>query len=188
MPIVGGSLSGWHGGAPQGCRYLIDIIKALGEVSFDEQVEALRRSPKAVKELAYLAYGPHELGISIDDVDPRDEVISQKAFEGRQTKLVEHYESGESGDLLYDEAERRLVKIFCLGVGPAGLTEEKRTKIFKDICARLRADEGELLHVIFSHRAIPGIPRRSVDVAWPGFLGTKRSPQVAEGPRYDWGL
>jgi hypothetical protein len=188
MPIIGGPLSGWLGGAPQSQRYLVDIVKSLGELTFDEQVEALRRCPKAVKELCFLAYGPHELGVTVEDVELVMKKRSgiERSYEGRPTRLLDHYVSGESGDLFYDECERRLVKLFCVGIKP--LTEEKRMHLFKEICGRLQADEIELLRGIFAHRAIPGVPRKAVDAAWPGFLDTRRSPEVPEGPQYTWGL
>jgi hypothetical protein len=51
------------------------------------------------------------------------------------------------------------------------------------------AFKGRQLRGIFAYRAIPGIPRRSVAAAWPGFIETpRRSPERVEGPQYTWGL
>jgi hypothetical protein len=202
--IPGGPISGWLGGAPQSQRFLVDIVKSLGELAFDEQVDALRKSPRAVKELCFLAYSFHELYPSPEVVEslgpvaPRVETATaewarpmkgsiEKSYEGRPGNLREHYESGNSGDLLFDEAERRLVKLFCVGIKP-GLSNEKRDSLFGEICGRLRADEVELLHGIFAHRAIPGVTRKAATLAFPGFLETKRPPEIPEGPRYDWSM
>jgi hypothetical protein len=83
--------------------------------------------------------------------------------------------SGESGDLFYDEVERRLVKLFCIGIKPE-LTEAKRAQLFREICARLQSNEVQLLNNIFAFRAIPGVPLPTPLGPGAGVGGVEQDP------------
>jgi hypothetical protein len=79
------------------------------------------------------------------------------------------------------------VKLFCIGIKPE-LTEAKRAQLFREICARLQSNQVQLLNNIFAFRAIPGVPRRAVDAAWPGFLDRtwQRNLSGLSDTLFDW--
>jgi hypothetical protein len=177
MPMIGGPLSLWKGGAPQGYRFMSDIVRDIGNLDCEEeQVEALRKSPKAVRDLCHFCYGAHEIDLPTGPLwfTP----IDVDAFV-TSPHIADHM---PDEDLLCTEAPK-LVKLFAVGV--SSLTSKQRFRIFADICERVEPAAQELLHSIRCTRQLPGIPREVVEQAFPGLLNqTLEAPRSAQEPRY----
>jgi hypothetical protein len=142
-----------------------DILADISYLAEDEQVEALRRAPRAVRALLYFTYGPFELDLPLGPLSYA--VIPTDAFVGA-TELGDE-------DLLARDTHS-LTRIYAAGVHPT-ITSARRLEVWKSLQARLPARERVLLDRIRMYREVPGISREVVALAFPGMLDTPPAPE-----------
>jgi hypothetical protein len=150
--------SPFSGYGPGNQRMISMILRGIAELGDDQIIDALRKTPRAVRAILYFCYGKHELALPTEHIDPIDPA---RAFTRDEGVLGDD-------DLLHAESHK-LVRLFVRGVH-ATLTDKRRLELWTDILERLPQAERALMETIRRDRVIPGIPRAVVDVAFPGML------------------
>ena len=148
---------GW--GTPQSHRFAWQLIADLSRLDECEQVGALRKAPRCIREFLYFALSPrieHDLSKMPMDYD----VIPTGAFT----------ETPELGDEdLFSRECMNLTRFFAKGVH-ATLTSARRLALWRQIQERVTREERELLDAARMRREVPGISRAAVERAFPGML------------------
>src|SRR5262249_27919037 len=126
--------------------YVIDILFALRLTPPEQQVNALHKAPRAIKNLIFLAYGFHELALS-------REPMQYEPITGRDLSSVECYDGDD--DMLLDFAFRA-GRIFIAGVNP-NLADKRRHDLWCQYLNRMTAPERLFADELRRFRNITGI-------------------------------
>ena len=152
-------------GAPQSHRSVVGILQAIATLEDSEQVAALRKAPRAVKEICRWAYGNHDIDL------PTTPLTYVRIPPSAYSEAPDDYFDLMSGEAM------RLTRLYVLGVHPT-LTTENRVSLWKETMARLPRDEVEFMDHLRMQRSIPGISRETVTEAWHGLLDQAPAPDA----------
>jgi len=147
----------------------------------DARINALRKAPRALKELCFLAYGQFQTALPrTGNLNP-SRPIPPEAFVDADQRLGDE-------DLLHRELSSRfLLKLFAKELEP-NLTEKRRIELYVSVLERLPAAERSLLEYVRTHRALPHakINHGVVATAWPDLLDQQLFPAVVPGITYGY--
>lgn len=115
-------------------------------------MDALRHSPRWIRDLLRFAYGNHEIALKTGPMNIGPSITPQAFVENRR---MESFAVELSCTDLLATGCPKLLRLFAVG-GHATLTEKRRHELWADIVSRLPEDEAVLMESIRRTRTLPG--------------------------------